>query len=600
MAVALALFILLVERRGGDPSGEAASTTLLPGLKRDQVTTIQLVQTNQPPIRLRRSGSLWDLEAPLHYPAQFHAAELWLQSLERAQWVVRLSEEELKRQGETLAAFGLQPPRIAVTLQQGEQSLEIRIGNRLAVGQQCYVQVGDRPEVMVTDNQLAEVLPTTPSAWRDTALVPFTSIAISNKIAFNRIEVRPASNGYTLQPDPASGWRITRPISARGDVTRINQYVRMMINQWRIDEFVTDDPAADLEPYGLLSPEQELVVGRGTNDLLLVQFGRSPTNRPDLIYARLLGNTNIVLTARTNLDWLKLPYSLWRDRLLVRLDAREVTEIVGANGLTNGTYRIRRQTNGTWQVVAPEELPADAGLVSQFFEHMNSIEIDFEKDVVTDFTVYGLTEPAREFSFLTATNGVTNTPLPTLSFGTNVAGIGYARRSDETAVYSLQPGVFESLPLAHWQWRERTLWSFQTNEVQRVRIWHNGRTREVVRSPEGKWLLAPGSTGALDLSFDEAIFQLGALKADRWVGAGSAELGTAFFGFDSNQVHRVAIETLRQGVLRTNTVEFGGVNEQGRPYAAVQLGDARTWFFEFPMPLYYQLVKRTLTLPEGR
>ncbi len=600
MALALALFILFVERPSDEQEEARRTTTLLPGLQRDQVSTIQITQTNQPPIRLRKSGSLWNLEAPLHFPAQFHAAERWLQLLEQAHWVVRLSPEEIQKQGEALADFGLAPARTTVTLQQGEQTLEVRLGNRLAVGRQLYVQIGDRPEVFITDSLLAEVLPPTVTAWRDTALVPFTSVATSNQITFNRIEVRPASNGYTLQPDPASGWRITRPISARGDLPRINQFIRMMINFWQVTEFVTDDPAADLAAFGLQVPEQELVVGRGTNDLLVVQFGHSPTNRPDLVFARLIGHTNIVLTARTNLDWLRLPYSLWRDRLLVRLETNKVSEIIGANGLTNGNYRIRRQTNGTWRATAPEDLPVDAELVAQFFDHLNSIEIGFEKDVVTDFAAYGLTEPAREFAFLSVTNGVTNAPLPTLSFGTNTAGAAFARRSDETAVYSLHPGYFESLPLAHWQWRDRAIWEFQTNEVQRVRIWHNQQTREVVRSADGKWLLAPGSTGTLDLSFDEAVFQLGSLKADRWVGSGQAELGPAFFGFLTNQVHRVAIEVSRQGVLSTNTVEFGGVNAEGRPYALVRLAGDQPWFFEFPVPLYYQLVKRTLTLPDGR
>lgn len=602
MAAALALFILLVERPAANRRATPPSTALVPGLQREQVASIEIVQTNQAPVRLRRSGSLWYLEAPLHYPAQFHAAERWLQLLERAHWVVRLPPEEVKEQGESLAAFGLAPPRMTVTLRQGEDVWEVRLGNVLALGRQIYVQVGNQPDVFVTDQQLAEALPASVTAWRDTALVPFATIAVSNQLAFNRIEVRPASNGYTLQPDPASGWRVTRPISARGDSVRITQFIQMLMGRWHVEEFVTDDPAVDLATFGLQSPEQELVIGRGTNDLLVVQFGRSPTNRPELVYARSLNHTNVVLTARTNLDWLRLPYSLWRDRLLVRIDTNHVSEIVGGNGLTNGTYRIRRLTNGVWRTVSPEELPVDSELVGEFFAQLNSVEIGFEKDVVADLAAYGLTEPAREFSFLTATNGATNNPLPAVSFGTNATGAAFARRSDETAVYTVQRGLFDALPLAHWQWRERAIWEYQTNEVQRVRIWHNDKTREIVRGPDGKWQLAPGSSGALtlDLSFDETIFQLGSLKADRWVGTGRADLGPEFFGFRSNQVHRVSIETSRQGVLRTNTVEFGGVNAEGRPYALVRLDGDQPWFFEFPMPLYYQLVRRTLTLPDGR
>lgn len=602
MAVALALFIVFIERPAVKRSATPPSTALVSGLQREQVSLIEITQTNQPAVRLRRSGSLWHLEAPLHYPAQFHAAERWLQLLEQAQWVVRLPAAELNQPGASLADFGLAPPRLTVTLRQGDETFELRIGNFLALGRQLYVQLGGQPDVFVVDQQLAESLPSSVTAWRDTALVPFMSIAVSNVFAFSRIEVRPSSNGYTLQHEPLGGWRITRPVSARGDSVRITQFVQTMMSRWHVEEFVTDDPAVELASFGLQTPGQELVIGRGTNDLIVVQFGRSPTDRPELVYARLLNHTNIVLTARTNLDWLRLPYSLWRDRLLVHLDTNKVSEILGGNSLTNGAYRIRRQSNDVWRVVSPEELPVDAGLVAEFFDLLNSVEIGFEKDVVTDFSTYGLTEPAFEFTFRTATNGVTNAALPAVSFGTNTAGGTFARRSDETAVYSVQPALLEALPLAHWQWRDRSIWEFTTNEVQRVRLWHNNRTREILRNPDGKWQLAPGSTGALtlDLSFDETIFQLGSLKADRWVGMGRIELGPTRFGFLSNQVHRVSIETSRLGVLRTNTVEFGGVDDKGRPYALVRLEDDRPWFFEFPMPLYYQLVRRTLILPEDR
>jgi len=601
VAVALALFIVFVERPAAKRNETPPATALAPGLKRDRVSTLEIAQPDQPTVRLRRSGSLWYLEAPLHYPAQFHAAERWLQLLEQARWTVRLPAAELQQPGQSLADFGLSPPRMNVTLHQDDETFELRLGNALALGRQLYVQLGGQPDVFVVDQMIAEALPSSVTAWRDTALVPFMSIAVSNVFAFSRVEVRPASNGFTLQHEPVVGWRIARPISARGESVRISQFIELMMSRWQVEEFVTDDPTVELASFGLQTPVQELVIGRGTNDLLVVQFGGSPTNRPELVYARLLNHTNIVLTARTNLDWLRLPYSLWRDRLLVRLETNKVGEIIGANGQTNGAYRIRRQTNGAWRVVSPEELPVDAGLVAEFFDLMNSVEIGFEKDVVTDFSAYGLAEPAREFAFLTAPNGGTNATLPTVSFGTNTVGATFAKRSDETAVYSIQPGAFHALPLAHWQWRDRTIWEFHTNEVQRVRIWHHNQTRDVVRSPDGKWQLAPGSTGVLtlDLSFDETIFQLSSLKADRWVGTGRAELGPAYFGFDSNQVHRVAIETARHGVLHTNTVEFGGVNAEGRPYALVRLEGDQPWFFEFPMPLYYQLVKRTLTLPDG-
>ena len=590
----LAAAIFYGERRR-DAQLRAQTNALVADLQRDRVTAIEISQPGQLSIKLRKQGALWELAAPLHYPAQTFAADYWLQMLEKANWVLKLTEAEIKAQGTTLAEFGLQPAQAMVTLQQGAQSIVVRLGHRLAVGRQFYVQVGDQPDVFITDGLLLERLPRTVTAWRDPAVLTFASIAVSNRLTFDRLEIRPASNGYTLQPDPANGrWRIMRPTAARGDASKINQLIGRLA-QWQVSEFVTDDAATNLAEFGLQAPEQELVIGRGTNDLLVVQFGRSPTNRLDLVYARLLRHTNIVLTARTNTDILRLPFSFWRDRLLVALDTNRVQEIIGQANVTNFTYRVRHQTNGTWQVVEPEALPVDAELAALFFDQLNSIEVDFEKDVVMDFAPYGLAEPARQFAFLSLTNGGLTNLYPTLSFGTNLVGQTFARRSDESAVYLVRPGTFGTLPLAHWQWRDRAIWSFDTNDVRRVRITQHGQLREVLRSPEGKWTLAPGSTGALDLSFDEAVFRLSRLSVDRWVGRGDAL--REYFGF-SNQLHQVAFEVFRQGVLQTNIIEFGGLSAEGRPFAMMRLDEGRPWYGWFPLSLYYEFVKRNFTLPE--
>lgn len=592
MALVLALYIAFVDRRSSQDETAAQSTALVTDFQRDQVSVIEITETNQPPIRLKKVNQLWTLEAPIHYPAQTTAAERWLTLLEKSKWVTRMSLKDVTSQGASLAEFGLKPPRKNITLTQGDRKRVIHLGNRLAVGKEVYLQVDEQPEIYIADDVLLDALPPNLDAWRDPSLFTFSSLAINKENSFDRVEMRPATNGYILQTDPLSGWRITRPINARADVSLVGQFLTRIIPGWHVEAFVSDDPNVDLTQFGLDTPAHELVIGRGTNDLLAVQFGQSPTNRPDLRYARLLRHTNVVLVARTNLDeWLRVPASFWRDRLLAHIDPRRVQEIVGSAGTTNSTYRLQEQTNGSWQIIQPEVLPADQELVTNFFSNINSVAIDFERDVVTDFGTYGLAEPARQFSFLAATNGLLTNVYATVSFGTNATGKAFARRSDETAVYSIDTDVFfNRLPLAYWQWRDRSIWQFQTNEVQKVRITDGTKVREVLHTPEGRWRLAPGSSGVVELSFDEAMFQFSSLRAERWAWVGNPDLGKTTFGF-TNGLHQVSIEVVQNGVTRTNIVDFGGTSDNLKPYASVHFGDDRTWFFEFPPTLYYQFVK---------
>ena len=380
----------------------------------------------------------------------------------------------------------------------------------------------------------------------------------------------------------------------------ISALVFQMAPNWSIAEFVTDDPDVDLAQFGLDEPSVEFAYSDKTNEFLTVKFGNSPTNRPELVYARQVQFTNVVLTAKTNISLLKLPYTHWRDRHIAALKTNEIAGI-DAEYTFGGkafSYRLLSSTNNTWNVVEPEFLPADSDLVRNFFNHMNAIKIQaFEKDVVSDFSEYGLEPPARKFSFTLSTNSTQTNGYPSLMFGTNASERAFARRSDEIKVYAIDMGHFGILPLAHWQWRDRQIWSFNTNDVKRVIVEQHGKSRELLRTPDARWILAPGSSGVVELSFEESVFQLSELRADRWVAKGG-ETSDELFGF-ADPPHRVSFVVEENGVTRTNTVEFGGLRDGSHPFASVVMEDGVKWYFDFPLVPYHKHVVFNFVLPEG-
>lgn len=603
--MALFLFIVLFERRSPtDRDVKQVSTALVSEFRRDLITTVEIAEPNQPLIRMRRKGLFWMMESPAYYPA---TVEPWLQLIERATWFIRLSPDELETQGDDLSDFGLNPPRLKIVLHHGDGKTEIRLGNQIPIGNRIYAQVSGEEDVLITDELLFAALPKSADGWRDPALINYGSQAgPDGRFSIGRVEVRSPAQGFSVQPDltqpnaKASHWRLVAPIDARADSVMMNSLLYALAPSWTVAEYVTDDPTADVEAYGLLDPKLEFAIMKGTNDLLSVQFGNSPTNRPDLVYARQVQFTNVVLTARSNISVLHLPYSYWRSKQLVSIDTNQVSEISGSYVFADDvfSYRLVSDTNHLWQMVEPETLPVDTDLVNEFFLFMNKVPIAaFEKDVVTDFGEYGLAKPARSFSFGFATNSTSTNRYPTLAFGTNANEQAFARRSDEISVYSIDLANFGVLPLAHWQWRDRNIWSFETNEVERVVIEQYGKRRELLRTPDNRWILGPGSNGILDLSFEEGVFQLSKLSADRWVAKGG-ENSAAQFGF-TGPPHRISFEVNQDGRTVTNTITFGGLRDGVYPFASVVLDGGVTWYFDFPVIPYHNFVTRNFVLPAG-
>jgi len=87
---------------------------------------------------------------------------------------------------------------------------------------------------------------------------------------------------------------------------------------------------------------------------------------------------------------------------------------------------------------------------------------------------------------------VTNITVAEVDFGTNQDELIYAQRSDESFVYTVRLEDFQGLPFRALQLRDRTVWNFSTNDVTRLTVQQNGKTRQWLRKGMGNWSLAPG------------------------------------------------------------------------------------------------------------
>lgn len=438
LAVGLFLFIVLVERHWTKPALQAGGPgKLLAAYQPGLVTGLQ-TRRGREFVHLKREGEAWRLTEPLNYPANPVVVDALLRALGQLDRQVAIASTKL-------ADFGLADPAAIVVVFQGETRMELQIGSLTPTGDQVYVRAVGVEGIYTADAHLLNRdLPATVDAWRSRRLLTATT-----NVAPDRLEVRSASRGigFALQQNPTNRtWRLTKPMLARASVTQVARLWQECARA-QVEKFVTDDPAADAEAYGCQPPELELVLGVGTNDIAVVQFGKSPTNDPALVYARRLSHTNVVLVRRDLLEVLRTPHTALRDRHLFTFDPALVQQIEVA-GLN--PFVVRRQTNHTWRVVEPQEYPADYPLVRDLLGDLSAWEVaDFERDVVTDFSSYGLAQPVREVLLKTApTNSAvpTNIVIASAALGTNAAGKYFARRGDEASVFALHEADFYRLP----------------------------------------------------------------------------------------------------------------------------------------------------------
>jgi hypothetical protein len=573
LAAALFAYIYIFEIR--QPKTNTRSAQLVfGGVQAGAIGVVEIHLSNQV-IRAERTNELWRLTTPL-YPAQATPIESFLETLTSLEKKYVISPTEVSAQPGKLKDYGLEPPLLSVSITVGSNRHHLYLGARTPLSDGIYAQMAGSGEALVTDGTILQAIPTNADQWRS----PFLANLAGKQ--FDHIQIRAAQRLIEFERDVTNQlWRISKPTPGRANNERVRQIIQRL-NTARVNQFVTDSPAADLERYGLQTPALELSLFLDTNRVTGFEFGASPTNDPASIYARLLSTTNVVTTAREILEVLNLPPVEYRDRQLLSIP-REQFSVIQVNG-TNGFTLMR--TNNQWAITAPAPIPTDQDLTQGFIKLLTDMDIaDFVKDVPTDADLkqFGLT-PAQ-FSigiYGASTNGasVTNTLLTQLDFGEQkrADAMVYARRSDETPVY-LTADILPFLPKQSWELRDRRIFNFAPTNVVAITFSFQGKPYRFPHKAAG-WVDDP----LLNAKVEEFIFRLGRVFARKWSGKGPQKMRD--FGMSDDRMF-IEVEVTPDIAKAPLKLWFGRPAVRGNIYAATILpGDTEGTSFEFPGDLY--------------
>jgi len=573
---------------------------LLPNLRPAAVTSIQVFPSGAQEISADRANGGWVLTRPVVYPAQTAAIGALLDALQKLA-PEKISAAELREHKNSDAEFGFENPQATLVISAGEQSWQLKAGNRTAPGDQVYLRVVGVDGAFVADAGWLKLIPRAADEWRDTALVS------AGQNSFDWIVLTNGAKVIELRRDPTNRlWRMIRPLQARADMDHISDALQRLATA-RVTQFITDDPKADLSAFGLQPADLDLWLGRGTNLTAAVHLGKSPTNDAAQVYAKredwntVITNWNtVVTTAREPLAPWRGEVNDFRDSRLFELTAPvaeiEVSTLRSSTATEDGrgqnNFILRQQGSNDWRIVA-EKFPADADNVQLFVKTLADLRIaDFVKDAVTisNLPDYGLAVPQREI-ILRSKAGDTNAIIAQLDFGAAGTNEVFVRCAGEDFIYAVTAQDFNRLPESDWEFRDRRIWDFKAEDVAQITIHQGGRIRQIVHNGPGKWSLAAGSQGVIEgKSIEQAAQQLRQLTALAWFPRNLTE--PEKYGFGTNNL-QITFE-LKGG--EKDTVDFGGEFAGGQTALAAVTLDGERWAFLFS-PVPYQFVLSFLTIP---
>jgi hypothetical protein len=385
-------------------------------------------------------------------------------------------------------------------------------------------------------------------------------------------------------------WQIVRPMQARADGRRVEELIQGL-RDLSVKRFVSDDPTADRQGWGLQPPDLEIVFAKGTNRAQTLQFGKPVEGTTNEIYAAGRDLSAVVTVASDLLQaWQATPND-FRDRQLIRVP-QDVTSIEIGNG---ESFTLVKATNGVLRI-EPLGVPADAGTVGRFIQDLEALRVtQFVKDVVAepDLAGYGLAPPRFRVA-IKSDPEVAGQPTRVLAleFGAREGESMFVRRVDENAVYALDVSALERLPAAAGHFRELTVWNYTEDQVVAVEVQRGDAIWRLNRKGQNQWSLSPGSQGIVNaFAVEEAVHRLGQLRAVVWTDWEQGDV--AQYGLDEDSVS-LTVE-LKDGSRKS--VRFGLPAPSGHVYADTLL-EGNSWVFEFPRDTF-DLAESFLIKPSG-
>jgi hypothetical protein len=509
IAIGLGIFVWILDRKN-PANREEARRAYLVDLDRNDVTQLE-IENGDTKTRLQKTNDGWRLTSPIADRADAKVIDTLLYSaqfLKRNDSVTNLGKGDQKRN--YLKQFGVLRSRLILRCIGKQTHIELQFGGETAVEGSCYVRVGPKDDVFVTDNDLKSLISKPPDFFRDHQLTPFLAPEIDRIVltqAAGEIEL-------TRQRDQ---WQIERPIKARASQGAVNRMLKK-ISETPVLQFQDEEAGGEFET----ETSQRAISLFSGESKVKIACGAPVSNQPGHIYVRVSDRPSTFIVDESLAQALDQKPNDLRDRKVVRLNPDLVDRItISTKG--QPIAQLSRKEN-RWVISDQKNAPADDKAVNRLFNTLNSSDVSrFVSDSASDLISYGLDAPSLAFSFSsyssenTAEENAGETRIATLAIGRSENDYYYARVEEEPYIVALPKRIVEQLPTDHFSFRSHEILNLQRSDLTSVEITKKGAIVVLTRNPKGQWVVQGANGTQNDLAIQTFLNTLCGLQATAWV-----------------------------------------------------------------------------------
>lgn len=465
VALFYTIFYLRTEQNRVQPD-----INLVLGPESADLTELVIEASSGGTIHLVRRDAQWVLTQPLVWNANEFAVRFILNELNSLRAETTFPVAGLAASGQTLADYGLEKPRIRLTLTPaGAKPITLQIGDATQGGNRLYVLSADGTQIHVVNRSLAERL--------TMGLTDLRAQTLFNIPVFEAQALTLETEGgqRTLLRREGARWNIETLRTAANRVD--TELVLGALTGLEVQAFPTRE-VANSALQAFASPELRITLeGNGRRQtLLLAAPAPSASDAPaqdglNSYYARMEGDPNregtvfTVALPQELLQTLRHAQRDLREKRILDFDTQRVSSInlQGADGEV--TLQRLDDAAGGWQVVtrggdqALESVRAENEVVARLLSDLARLSADeFTNDAPSqaDREAYGFVRPTRRVTIETrGTDGAVEPVV--LLIATGADHRTYAGLSNREPIFRVSSEILNETPLNPLAYRDRTV-----------------------------------------------------------------------------------------------------------------------------------------------
>ena len=353
---------------------------------------------------IEREGSTWQLLEPMQWSANYFAINRILNQLQFLEEEASFPVDDIEKNGQSLADYGLENPLLRIVIAQGEENISLSIGTLTEIGNNVYLLGPDEREIFVVNRQVIDGLLVELNDLRTREIF---DIPVFEVDALGlQIRSESTADGSSLKVRLArnnGAWSFEAPLAAKADPALVDNTINTLTTA-KVGRFIETEQA-DLVLQGLKNPFMQVTIHGNKRRQTLIVGNLDPDSQgAPQYFAKLENNPAIFTVLARPFDDLREAQEALRERNFMNFDPSKLSTInISENGRKIRLQKLETGEND-WQVLESkgenkiQPYRADPAIMDSLLKDLSNLRASgFTADAPTasDNKGYGFNEPRR-------------------------------------------------------------------------------------------------------------------------------------------------------------------------------------------------------------